>query len=186
MQKLPTVIDESTGEVITSEEQDIVEGSAQFLALLEEMGVANARFLLQDTVLATQVAVEDQADVMDLYEVEPLNFSDVTNRTLRVVGAAIYEFPAGIKADQTTFPRYFQSRILVDLDGELRIVKSSGQSLLRHIAFMCRQNGWFLFAEPIEYKFMWRGAGKPHLLDRVHKTVKHITPKSHRKEKDNA
>jgi len=77
-------------------------------------------------------------------------------------------------------PRYFQSRILVELDGSFRVIKSSGQSLLRHIAYLCRREGWYRFNEPIEYKFTWKGAGKPHLMERVDK--KYIVPKSQRKE----
>jgi hypothetical protein len=178
--QLPAVIDQTTGEVI-EQEQEAVEASEQFLALLTELGVSAPGLLLQDYTLMSMVSIDQQADIMDLYNVEPLNFADITNRTLIVYGAAIYEHEAGTKIDGTTFPRYFQGRVLVDLDGETRLIKTSGTSLLRHIAFMCRAHGWFIFDEPIEYKFVWKGAGKPHIMDRVKKDVKHIVPKSHRK-----
>lgn len=178
-----TIVDQTTGEII---EPEIAEGTSQFLQLLEEMNVSDPRYLLQDRILTSKIPEEEQIEVMDLYSVEPLGFSDVTNRTLWVYGCAIYEHEEGLKPDGTPFPRYFQGRILVDLDGELRIVKTSGLSLLRHLAFMARAHGWFRFKEPVQYKFIWKGAGQPHIMERVGKSTKWIMPKSQRKEQENA
>jgi hypothetical protein len=180
-----TVIDHSTGEVtpfIPAEEA--IEANPQLMNLLSEMRVAEEGWLIQDYILATMIPVEEQANVYDLYDQVPLEFTDVINRVLPVYGACLYEFEEGLKVDGSSYPRYFQARILVMLDGELRIVKSSGQNLLRHVAFMCRGQGrWFVFDTPIEYRFcLSKSAGKAHIIDKVHKEIKHIVPKSQRKE----
>jgi hypothetical protein len=170
-----TIVDQQTGEVI---EPEAVEASTQFLSLLNEMGFGDRRILLQDQLLTLSVVEENQLDVFELFNQEALSFADVTNQKLMVHGAVLFEFEPTIKADGTAVPRYFQCRVLVDLDGELRVIKSSGQNLLRHVVHLCKKNGWYMFAEPIEYRFVWKGAGKPHLMERVGR--KYIVPKSQR------
>jgi hypothetical protein len=142
------------------------------------MGIGDSRFLLQDIVLMMAVPEDSRLDVYELYNQEPLTFGDVTNQKLMVYGATIYEFDLTKKTDGTIVPRYFQNRILVDLDGQLRVIKSSGRDLLRHIAYLCKREGWYMFKEPIEYKFVHKGPGKPHIMEAVNK--KYIVPKSQR------
>lgn len=159
-----TIIDHET-DLVTEEE--VSQASQQFISLLSEMGVTGP-LLLQDQALL-KLPIEQQSLVLDLYDQEPLQFGDVTNQSLLVYGAALFEHEGGMKKGGEVYPRYFQGRILVKLDGTFRIVKTSGKILLRKIAFLCRDNGWYIFKEPIEYKFIHRGTGQPHIMDRVEK-----------------
>lgn len=177
-----TIVDQSTGEVLVnpSLETEVSPATVQFLALLERYDLGRESVLLQDETIDISIEPEDQADVSDLYNVNPLLFSDVTNQKLWVYGASIFEIPAGLTKEGNWHARYFQSRILVKIEDQFRIIKSSGQPLMMHIARACLKRGWFYWETPLEYKFIWKGAGEPHIIDRVDKEKIRIIPKSQR------
>jgi hypothetical protein len=169
------VIDQNTG-VVTQEEEEGV-SSIQLINLLESKELGNRGLFLQDECLALSIDPKIQADVCDLYDVEAISFGEITNQKLMVYGAAIYEVPAGMGKGDVWHERYFQSRVLVMIDDQLRIVKSSGQGLLFHVARACFNRGWFIWNEPIEYKFVWKGAGTPHYMERVDRNIKRVLPR---------
>lgn len=175
-----SIIDKETGEVLLPNE--VSPGTVQFLSLLEQIGLGDRSLLLQDTALLATIAEEDRADIMDAYSVEPSEFGKVVNKTLPVIGAAIFEFEPGLTKEKIWHDRYFQCRILVQDGDNLLVIKSSSQFLLRHVAYMCAKYGWFLFRDgPIEYTFLHKGSGFPHYMDRKDKQIKRIIPKSQRK-----
>lgn len=137
--------------------------------------ILDRTMLLQENML-----LEEYKRGVDFLDIEPMeqysrkmdNFGDFSNQILTVHGMCIWEVDYTPKsqenADSKQHARYFQIRILaVDSEGKIRLIKSSGKDLMRHVFFACQKYGWFIFEKPIKYRFSWEGTGKPHVISNL-------------------
>lgn len=131
-------------------------------------------------LLHENMLLEEWKRGVDFLNIEPMeqylrkmdNFGDFSNQILTVHGMCIWEVDYTPKtqenADSKQRARYFQVRILaVDSENKIKLIKSSGKDLLRHVFFACQKYGWFIFEKPIRYRFTWAGTGKPHVIDNL-------------------
>lgn len=151
----------------------------RFLALFAKHPLRPV-ILDRSMLLHENMLLEEYNRGVDFLDIEPMgqysrrmdNFGDFSNQVLTVHGMCIWEvdFIPNTKenVDSKSYYHYFQVRILaVDSEGKIRLIKSSGKGLLRHVFFACQRYGWFLFEKPIRYRLTWAGTGKPHVMDNL-------------------
>jgi hypothetical protein len=160
-----TIVDQTTG-LATQEEVAI--GTPEFHSVLGKIGVTiGGPLLLQDILLHQFVPKEDHSDIHDLYGQNPVGFGEIVNQILPVYGIGVFEHDGWNDKEQVFHQGYYQVLILVRLDGRIRTVKSSSAFLLKRALYMSRKHGWFRFQDgPINYKFIWKGSGSPHIMER--------------------
>jgi len=156
-QSLVTV-DQTTGEVILSPQEDMpVEGVIASRAMAEKMEPFR-----QGSQLPVHIAMLERAEFTDeqkealvsLYMGELLTFDDVVNRELTCLGMIVYQHPAFNGRDGQYHPEgYYQSRFLVELDGSHKVVASGSAPLAIVVSYMLQRRGWWLFPEPLKFRF---------------------------------
>lgn len=81
-------------------------------------------------------------------------------RDVRVFGIMIYEHGPYHGKDGLDHPGFYQPRILLELpNGDLQVVRTSGVGIAEHIFYALRKYGWWLFEEPLTYRFMQGESG---------------------------
>lgn len=168
-----TKIDQSTGEVIIQDREEIIsreeylpaqalsdlmnplrEGSSLFIHLL--MLESNASF---DVVL--------KDELMDLYMGPGVAFKKLGECELLVLGMIIYQHGAYKKkvGEQEEYhpEGYYQTRILVKRNDELQVIHSGSTALAMNAAYVMKRRGWWLFEEPVIFRFSIDEKGRHHM-----------------------
>jgi hypothetical protein len=87
---------------------------------------------------------------------ETTRFEDVVKEELTVFGMIIYQHPGFNGKDGFFHPEgYYQVRILALRNEELCLIASSSTALAMNVCYILKnpKRGWWLFPEPIVYRF---------------------------------
>jgi hypothetical protein len=110
------------------------------------------------------------------------------NLDVRVWGITIYEHGPYMSKppDSRMMPGFYQPRLLIEVpNGELVIVRTGSQYLAEHIFYILRKHGWWLFNEPITYRFN-AGESGALFMTHVYKDGENLKKRLSRKVKGDA
>ena len=119
---------------------------------------------------------ETQEALSSAYGSEPVPFKTFANRDVRVLGIIVEEHgPYNGKDGQYHPEGFFRILFLTDIEnasGQLTVIKSSSSSLGLHVLHILANRGWYLFEEPVTYRFSLGAESNAHSIYNVSHDVK--------------
>lgn len=167
-----SVVDASdnTGETVIA--SDIIPHSAieGLVASLRDFGSV---LPIHQQMLQLQPDAAVREAISNVYEgSEPITFKEVAGSEHAVLGMMIYEHGGYNGKDGLYHAEgYYQIRILLDEQdnkGRYIVVKSSSTGLAMHVFNILNNRGWFLFPEPITYRFSVGSGNTHHIYNTSH------------------
>jgi hypothetical protein len=152
------------------------------LALHEQM-LVNGYAVDGEIVMPTPSRREEIANLY--YGLEPEAFVRFVGQELQVDGMMIFEQKGGWKGKPVEkngpsvwhVEGYLQVRLLaMDRNGEPHLIKSGGAGMLEHVYYILGHQGWFLFEQPITYRFKV-GGNNYHMIYNVAHDLKRTAKK---------
>jgi hypothetical protein len=108
------------------------------------------------------------------------------NLDVRVWGIMVFEHGPYKGKDNLDKPGYYQPRLLIEVsNGDLIVVRTGSQYLAEHIFYILKKHGWWLFEEPITYRFT-AGESGALFMTHIYKDGESLKKRLGRKEKSHA
>lgn len=132
---------------------------------------------------------EDKLEILSIFEGGTLKkFQTYLNQEVTILGAIIYRKNAGVTKEGIEYAAYNQIRLLTDkfdADTDLPVIVALREgSLTNHIYAMIQVRGWYLWEEPVTYKFMQESSDKPFRMINVDRVKKMKAAMEARKKKN--
>ena len=155
---------------------DVISAKNSSLALMvNALRNYDGPMLIQEQFLMNFDA-ETQETLSSAYGSEPVPFKAFANRDVKVLGIIIEEHGAYNGKDGLYHPEgFFRILFLTDIEnasGQLTVIKSSSSSLGLHVLHILANRGWYLFDEPITYRFSLGAESNAHSIYNVSHDVK--------------
>ena len=131
---------------------------------------------------------EFQEALSSAYGSEPVQFETFANRDVKILGMIIEEHGAYNGKDGLYHPEgFFRILMLTDIEnssGQLTLIKSSSVPLGLHVLHILQNRGWYLFEEPITYRFSLGVPSRVHSIYNISNDVKKVLLSKKGKKKD--
>lgn len=141
----------------------------QLLMGMRDLNLTNVP--IHEQILASQFDVDEREELANLYYgLDPQPFNRIAGQELEVLGLIIFESGPYKGKDGRFHPEgYYQVRLIVfDRHGEPMVIKSGSKSLLPHALHSANKYGWFLFKQPVKYRFALGENGSHRMFNTEH------------------